>query len=380
MKVLIVVTHLLGSGHLVRALNLAEAFEASGHAVTVVSGGTPMPQLASRAGNLVQLPPVRSDGVNFRTLLDADGAPVSEETMAKRQEQLLTTLRELKPDLLITELFPFGRRILAAEFDALLAAAQNQSPAPVVCASIRDILAPPSKPAKAEAVRHRLQTYYDAVLVHSDPDLTPLEISWPVTPDIAAKLHYTGFVAPLPAEPANDGQGDGEVLVTTGGGPVGMRLFETALSAATLQNDRPWRLLVGGEDAAKRINALRELAPTNATVSEASPTFRRMLYNAAASVSFCGYNTALDILQAGTPAVFVPFEEGGEVEQTLRASSFSHLPGVAVLSPEDLSPHGLLKALENVVSAPRRAPRRENQQGAYQSVEIAQKLVAGKHG
>jgi len=44
-----------------------------------------------------------------------------------------------------------------------------------------------------------------------------------------------------------------------------------------------------------------------------------MLYHAAASVSLCGYNTALDILQAGTPAVFVPFDDGSEVEQGLRA-------------------------------------------------------------
>ena len=43
MRVMIVVTHLLGTGHLARALTLGRAFAHSGHRVTVVSGGLPVP-------------------------------------------------------------------------------------------------------------------------------------------------------------------------------------------------------------------------------------------------------------------------------------------------------------------------------------------------
>ena len=46
-----------------------------------------------------------------------------------------------------------------------------------------------------------------------------------------------------------------------------------------------------------------------------------MLTRCAAAVGQCGYNTAIDWLQAGVPGVFVPFAEAGEVEQTLRAGS-----------------------------------------------------------
>ena len=45
MNVLIVVTHLLGTGHLSRALTLGRAFAAAGHDVTIASGGMPAPQL-----------------------------------------------------------------------------------------------------------------------------------------------------------------------------------------------------------------------------------------------------------------------------------------------------------------------------------------------
>ena len=42
MRVLICVTHLLGTGHLARALTLARAFAEDGHQVAVASGGLPV--------------------------------------------------------------------------------------------------------------------------------------------------------------------------------------------------------------------------------------------------------------------------------------------------------------------------------------------------
>ena len=50
------------------------------------------------------------------------------------------------------------------------------------------------------------------------------------------------------------------------------------------------------------------------------------------SVSQCGYNTALDLLRAGVPALVVPFAEGGEDEQTRRAERLGALGAVRVLA------------------------------------------------
>jgi predicted glycosyltransferase len=48
-------------------------------------------------------------------------------------------------------------------------------------------------------------------------------------------------------------------------------------------------------------------------------------------VSQCGYNTALDLLRAGVPALVVPFAEGREDEQTRRAERLERLGAVRVL-------------------------------------------------
>ena len=97
----------------------------------------------------MQLPPLRSDDVDFSRLLTADGGQATPNYLATRRAAALGAMAAFRPDILITELFPFGRRILRDEFRALLDAAKSMQVPPLICASIRDILAPPSKPKKA---------------------------------------------------------------------------------------------------------------------------------------------------------------------------------------------------------------------------------------
>ncbi len=374
MKVLIAVTHLLGTGHLSRALTLGRAFAASGHQVCVASGGFPAPQLRHEGLDLLQLPPLRSDGVDFTRLLTSEGTVADEGYHTARQDALRHALAEMQPDVLITELYPFGRRSLKAEFLALLQAAHALPRRPVVLASVRDILAPPSKPKKAIEADAVIAEFYDAVLVHSDPAATRLDISWPVSDMLADKLRYTGYVAPPAADPHPEQTGASEVLVSAGGGSVGDALYETALEAARLMPDTRWRLLVGGSDASDRI-ARFQAKGSPALIEAARPDFRQMLRHAAASVSMCGYNTALDLLQAGTPAVLVPFDAGKEVEQSLRAGSLAPLDGIDVVKTADLTPEGLAQAVRGLIAAPARATDSFRFDGAARTVEIAAELA-----
>jgi len=354
-------------------LTLAQAYHAAGDTVKIVSGGMPAPMLRIPPDMLLQLPPVASDGVDFSTLLTEKGLPVDAAYMADRGRVLDAMYREFAPDVLITELFPFGRRMLRNEFRALLEQAKAQTRPPLICASIRDILAPPSKPAKAAFAHEMAQAFYDAVLVHSDPALTPLEASWPVTPELCKLLYYTGFVAPTPAGPHPDRIGAGEVIVSAGGGAVGAHVYEAALAAATL-TPHPMRLLIGGQASEDRAAALRERAPDCVIIEPARPDFRQMLTHAAASVSLCGYNTALDILQAGTPAVFVPFDEGGEVEQGLRARALAQRAGMTMVMRDDLTAIRLAAAIDAVIANPPKRDSAYRFTGATRTVEMTRTM------
>lgn len=371
MRILIVVTHLLGTGHLARALTLGRAFAAAGDNVTVVSGGLPVPHFDTAGLALVQLPPVRSNGVDFTTLLTDDGTVAGPDHFERRRDTLMGTLERVAPDVMITELFPFGRRILRAEFAALLQAARERVARPVILSSIRDILAPPSKPAKAAFADDMVAAFYDAVLVHADPELITLDRSWPVSDMLTQRLHYTGFVAPAPPAVAPQ---TGEVLVSAGGGSVGNRVFAAACDAAVITPGTQWRCLVGGDEA--RRAAVRHKAPANLTVEAPRPDFRALLAGAAASVSMCGYNTAMDVLQTGVGAVLIPFDDGGEVEQGLRAQALRDLDGIAVLHQDTLTGAVLAKAVADVQTAPKRAPRHTGMDGAASTVDIVHALRA----
>ncbi len=368
-RILILVTHLHGTGHLSRALTLARAFQGAGHPVRVISGGLPAPQLASEDVHVVQLAPLRSNGTDFSKLLTPRGEVAGPEDHAARTLQILAELDDFDPSCLITELFPFGRRSLRKEFIAVLEAARARPKPPRIFASIRDILAPPSKPEKAAYAEQMIAAHYDGVLVHSDPALVPLEVSWPVTPSLAPKLHYTGFVAPALPDAASQTDGRAEILVSAGGGALGERLFPAALEVAR-QDTRKWRFLVGGHDAPDHIARLAASAPTNVLIERPRRDFRAMLQVAQASVSLCGYNTAMDVLQTGLPAVMVAFDEGSEREQSLRIKALEGLPQLRTLPLHSLTSAQLSDALAAALADP--TPRRTDFgfNGAARTVEI----------
>src|SRR5262245_18172659 len=115
MPVLFWVQHLLGSGHVKRAVTLARAIAGHGLRVVMASGGPPAPWLEADGFELVQLPPVRANDLTFASLLDEHDRPVDDRFRAMRRDRLLALFGELRPRVIITEMFPFGRRAFRFE-------------------------------------------------------------------------------------------------------------------------------------------------------------------------------------------------------------------------------------------------------------------------
>lgn len=377
MRVVLVVTHLLGSGHLRRSINLALAFRHKGHEVTLVSGGMPMPQFPTEGITLVQLPAIRSDGTNFGRLLSQDGKDVTSQYMTERQRILIDVLGQVRPDVLVTELFPFGRRNLRAEFNNLLENAQLLARPPLVFGSVRDILSPPSTRKKALETEQLVHKYYAGILVHSSQSTTPLSLSWPVSAMLEESLLYTGYVSqPLPESTVVTPESR-EIVVSAGGGSVGMQLYEVAVDTARECTELNFRILVGGSDSYGTLARLQNRAKSmkNVVVEPVRTDFLQLLKQAECSVSMCGYNTAVDLMQTGTPTVFVPFDEGDESEQRLRATSLSQrYRGFATLLASELSPVTLSQQIAKVRTSGRFTAT-DRFDGADKSVEIVMELA-----
>ncbi len=380
-RVLIAVTHLLGSGHLVRAAQLARALAGSGFAVTLASGGMPLRDMTGEAFAFVQLPPVKVEGLDFRKLLDEAGTPIEAGRLARRRAMLAALATTLKPDVVVTEHFPFGRRQLAEEFLTLITAAKAANPSALVLASVRDVLVTPRPDRIAEA-EGRLASLFDGVLVHGDRNFLPLEASWPVSPALAARLHYTGYLAPPPVAAPDDldGEGAGEVLVSGGGSAAALPLFLLCLDAALLGDaSRRWRILVGKAVAESDVDALRQSASLNVTVERVRADFPALLSRAALSISQAGYNTVLDLVAAGRPAIVVPFDEGAETEQAIRAEAMDRA-GLArclrLSGPNPANPADLAAAVSAALEQAARPSPSIDLDGAGRICGILSRLLA----
>ncbi|MGO4670457.1 glycosyltransferase family protein [Bosea sp. 2RAB26] len=376
-RVLIAVTHLLGSGHLVRAAHLARALGAAGFETVLVSGGAAPRSVPDGSFTFAQLPPVKVEGVDFRNLLDPEGRPVSQDYRALRRKMLCDLTAQHRPDVVITEHFPFGRRQLGDEFLGLISVAAAANPRALVLSSVRDVLVTP----RADRIREaeaRIAAHFDAVLVHGDRAFLPLERSWPVAPELARKLRYTGYLTgpeecAAPLEP-------GEIVVSGGGSAAGLPLFELAIATATLMgNRRRWRILGGQGIGAEEFADLEGKAPAHVCVERARPDFPGLLAGCALSISQAGYNTVLDLVRAGRPAIVVPFDAGNETEQAIRAEAMEHA-GLArclrLTGPDSLTPSRLEKAVTEMLGADAPPPLTIDRAGAETSVAIIAKLLA----
>ena len=370
MIVLFHVQHLLGIGHLTRAATLARALAAEGAAVTVASGGEPVPGVDFGTARLVQLPPARVADRRFRELLDERGDPAGDAWKARRRDRLLGLYEETDPDIVLTELFPFGRRQLRFELVPLLeraAAARARTGRPRVACSVRDILVASPKPGRNREMLERARRYYDLVLVHGDPRFVSLDATFPHACEIADRIAYTGYVVARPrgsraerepSEPSEarrgEGEQGGEVIVSAGGGAVGGRLLEAALAARPRSRlaDVPWRLLAGANLPESDFRRLASRAPAGATVERFRPDFGTLLRRARLSISQGGYNTLMEVLDAGLRAVVVPYAGGLETEQTLRASLLAARGLIEVVGEDELGAASLAAAVDRALAGP----------------------------
>ena len=354
--VLFYVQHLLGIGHLRRALRLVSGLMSEGLAVTLVSGGEPVRELAAAPDcRLVQLPSIRASDPGFRELVDSDGEPVGDVLRTARRRALLDAFATARPDAVVIEAFPFGRRAFRFELDPLIAAARARPGRPVLASSIRDILVPPADPARRREIVERVRADFDLVLVHGDPAFIRLEDSFPPACEIADRLVYTGYVADNDdaADPAA-GDGAGEVLVSAGGGAVGGNLLATAVAArrAGCLAGLRWRLLAGPNLPEADYRGLAARLPDGVVLERYRADFPQMLRQCRVSVSQAGYNTVLDVLAARARAVVVPFAAERESEQTLRAERLAARGVLEIVAEAELSPERLTRAIERALARP----------------------------
>jgi predicted glycosyltransferase len=351
-RVLVYVQHLLGIGHLMRARLISEALAARGFDVHLVTGGMPIGGRMPVGVRVVQLPPVRVSDASFTPLRDGDFNPVDDAFRARRCELLLDAYDQARPDAVVFETFPFGRRALRFELVPLLERIDVTVPRPLVIGSIREILQVQQKPEREREMLGWAARWFDAIFVHGDRRFARFEDTFSFASELVPPVHYTGFVFSDGARPrAVDiaGGGRDEIVVSAGGGGVGIELLATALAAQPLSRfrDRIWRVLAGPNIPDAGMRRLRDLAGPHALVERSRVDFAALLARAFVSISQAGYNTTLDVLASGARPVVVPFTGNGETEQRARGERLREFGLAVVVDDRALTPERLAAAVDD---------------------------------
>ena len=376
LRVLFYVQHLLGIGHLMRARRIVLALSNQEFDVTLVTGGMPLSGFDVSGVEHIELPSMAVSSADFRTLVDATDKPIDDTFRHRRCGMLLEAYRNVQPDIVLLEAFPFGRRQVRFELLPLIDAIEASTPKPVLLSSIRDILQKRTKPGRDEESARLVRTHFDKVLVHGDPNFAELSSSFSQAGEIADRIVYTGVVSgPVPTTSLNKRF---DIVVSAGGGAVGAELVRASIEAsAYLPASESWCVITGPNLPEEEFNQIVASAPPNVTVERFRNDFTALLAVAKLSISQAGYNTVSDILQARCRAVLVPFTLGGETEQEARAQRLEELGLAAVISDKELVGENLVKVIQMSMSrAPPSKPMTIDADGANNTARILRELVS----
>jgi predicted glycosyltransferase len=375
--------HSLGIGHLTRSFALATALAQRFRVVFLNGGRLPPGVLVPSEIERIDLPPLGMD--DGHTVVSRDAVLDVAAARAERRRLIDAAVLSTRPDVLLVELFPFGRKKFAAEILPMIRAARAQPRGALVACSLRDILvdARPDQQHHDDRARWLTDRYFDAVLVHSDPAFARLETSFRPTRPMRTPVFHSGFVVPARERTASCQYGvRGEhLLVSAGGGIVGDALFRCALAArALLAQPLPIRIIAGPflpEPHWQALQRQAEAMPGVELVRHVSDMVLEMR-SARASLSQCGYNTALDLVVSGVPALVVPYQTVTENEQSQRAERLAALGALLQLGADRLRPDTLAAAIGRLLAF-KPHPAALALDGAECSASILAQLQARQH-
>jgi predicted glycosyltransferase len=359
MKIFFYCQYVWGMGHLFRSIEIARAL--AGHEVILVAGGREIDLRLPPHVTCVRLPGFYMDE-QFTTLIPEDPHKTVEDVQRQRRRMLFSLFTRHKPELLIVELYPFGRTLFGFELQPLLDAIRQGrfGKVKVVC-SLRDVLVEKTDQKAYEArVLNNLSAHFDLLLIHSDPKLMPLDETFSRVHDIQIPIFYTGFVAQKTKPEAGKrlrqelalGPREKLIVASAGGGRSGYTLLSNLVKALDRMPDgKQIRLEMFAGPFRDEGELAKLSAHSNERIRVRRFTGRFLDYLSAAdlSVSLAGYNTCMNLLVTCTPALVYPYLR--QREQPMRVAKIKNYLPLKILPEGDLSPDLLAGHIQQMLQA-----------------------------
>lgn len=333
-RVLFYCQHQLGIGHLVRSLHiidkLLEQFD-----VTLIQGGTNI-GLTIEHENFHHhyLSPLQMKSYT-QEFYSPNGMSV-EQTWIKRKEEIAKIANQ-SYDIIITELFPLGRKAFENEIVEMIDLAKVQNSSIIIAASLRDILVDPPR----DQAKKVIEEYYDYLFVHSDEDLCPMDDRFD---DLKKKFIYTGFISS--EKDWNNEKKEKTALVSIGGGAVGHDFLKTLVKCAKELKEYHFTFLLGVNSPSEFIQSIKKEKTNNIKFINFEKNVEALMSEHEYSINMGGYNTLMNVLLTKTKSLALPYDENFEQEK--RIDILSQFHPLLKISQDDLTPEHLIELFDKL--------------------------------
>ena len=352
MNIIMYCQYLLGIGHLVRTLAIAEEL-AHKHRVVIICGGRSLPELENHSNiEFVWLDPVASDANFSRCVSVLDPSVGYDQLVEKRFRKMKKAIKRVRPDVFWIESYPFARRRFRHEIVPAIRFIRSRLPRCRVCSSVRDVLLKKGGDKHYnESVVKVLNRYFDVVFVHSDPTRVPFELTFGTTENIDCPVIYTGYVCRTPksARHRKSWEDGGDIVVNIGGSSTGVRILDAVLSCHDRYfTGRRMRLFIFPEDGSVLSDLESRLDDgRNVVVQPFTFDYINYLDEAAMAVCMGGYNSLIETVTTRTPALVIPFD--GNQEQEIRIECLDRDGTFEKVELKNVSPDALAGAMDRLV-------------------------------
>jgi predicted glycosyltransferase len=235
-------------------------------------------------------------------------------------------------DFFITGLFPFTKFYLLSDILFIFNEIKKVNPKCRLICSMRDT-SDKFDPEKEATVCSLIQSYYDAIFVHSDPTILPLGASFHQAANFANKIFYTGFI-PNKGSLLPPKQRSKKILVSMGSGGYGEELARSVINIVEKVPGYIFTFVITPNTSSELREQLQKRA--NDPRIELVPfieDFQTALQECALSIS-TGGSSLIDIVYTQTAGLVYP---SGLHDQFLRTRAFAEKKLVRRLRSSDLN-------------------------------------------
>lgn len=361
-KILLYCQHSVGIGHLKRTMVLATELKKS-FKVCIVSGGA-FPKEMKITNNIefIQLPPI---GINDKNLLEAiDCNDPVHLVMRKRQKIILSTYKTFQPDVLITEAFPFGKIQFLGDLLPVLKLIKKSTKKILLLCSHRDIIEPSTskKTLMQQFSAKMINEIYDGILVHGDEKLIPFEVTCPQIKKLSKPIFHTGYVTDLLYQPKIQRSKLKKVLLSAGAGKIAHPFIHKILNAYLkygFGEGISLNIIAGPLYPTNQFNTLKRLVSNHPeiTLYHSVESLIEFYKSARLSISLGGYNTTMEIIASGVPALISPYYNQTNQEQKIRTSILNNKKLIKIMDYKQMDEKQIaqfvVEALQHKTSNPK---------------------------